>query len=150
MPLKAKTFVWQWISSTLAVMVAAQIVRQGIHYDHVLDLVLASLVLGLLNGFVRPVLTLLTLPLLVFTLGLFRLVINALLLFMVALLLPGFHVNSFGAALLGALIISIVTIILNALFGPRSNSNAPGRPRPRFRLRRRGPPQDAQGPVIDV
>jgi len=81
-------------------------------------LVLAALLLGILNAFVRPILMLIALPLLIFTLGLFTFVINALLLYFVGFLLkPNFYVDSFGYAFLGALIISIVSIALNVLTG---------------------------------
>jgi putative membrane protein len=88
---------------------------------------------------------LLALPLLIFTLGLFTLVINALLLYFVGILLaPHFQVESFGAAFLGALIISVVSIALNILTGA-------GSARVTF-SRRRPPPKsnDGNGPVIDV
>ena len=87
----------------------------------------------------------LALPLLIFTLGLFTLVINALLLYFVSFLLCGhFEVDSFGAAFLGALVISIVSLLLNVITGSS---------RARFRVGRRPPPPDSSGgsgPVIDV
>jgi putative membrane protein len=102
--------------------------------------------LGILNAFVRPILMLLALPLLIFTLGLFTFVINALLLYLVgALLAPHFQVDSFGFAFLGALIISIISIALNALTGV-------GNTRVTFQRQQRPPPKsdDDDGPVIDV
>ena len=143
---KPKAFVRRWIINTVAVLIAAHIVSPGIRYDRFGDLVVASLLLGLLNAFVRPLLLLLSLPLLVVTLGLFTLVINAGLLCFVGWLVPGFHVNSFAAAFLGALIISLVSLSLNTLFGRRTAPIEYQRPNPR----RRGPPRDGQGPVIDV
>ena len=89
---------------------------------------------------------LLALPLLIFTLGLFTLVINALLLYFVGVLLgPHFQVDSFGSAFLGALIISVVSIALNILTGTGST-------RVTFQRRRRRRPKsdDDDGPVIDV
>ena len=97
---------------------------------------IASLVLGILNAFIRPILMLLALPLLIFTLGLFTLVINALLLYFVGVLLaPHFQVDSFGFAFLGALIISIVSIALNILTGT-GNTRVTFQ---RRRVRRRNP-----------
>jgi putative membrane protein len=119
----------------------------GIHYDTYVGLFLASLLLGILNAFVRPVMIVLSLPLLLFTLGLFMLVINALLLYFVGALLKPFHVDSFGAAFLGALIISVVSMIVNWLLG---SSNA------RIQIDRRPPPPPpgappgGSGPIIDV
>jgi putative membrane protein len=141
---KLLRFLGNWAINTFAVLIAAIILRGHIHYANPTDLIVASLLLGILNAFVRPVLMLLTLPLLIFTLGLFTLVINAVLLRFVGwLLAPHFQVDSFGFAFLGALIISIVSVALNVLTG-----NA------RVTVQRRPPPpkkpRDDDGPVIDV
>jgi putative membrane protein len=113
-----------------------------------MGLVLAALLLGLLNAFVRPVVLLLSLPLLIFTLGLFILVINALLLYAVGHVLKDFHVESFAAAFWGSLIISIVSLALNALTKTSGQvfEIRRGKPPPRR------PPDDdpGNGPVIDV
>src|SRR5215470_1819817 len=93
---KLKEFLERWGITTLAVLVAANIVP-GIRYDHWQGLLVATLVLGLLNAFLRPLLLFLSLPLLFVTLGLFTLVINALLLYLVGQM-KYFHVDSFGAA----------------------------------------------------
>lgn len=140
-----KRFLQSWLINTLAVLVAVYVVK-GIRYEKPLDLVVASLLLGVLNTVLRPLLLLLALPLLIFTLGLFTLVINAGLLFFVGdLLRPHFQVDSFRAAFWGALVISIVSLILNTLTGA---GNA------RVRIdRRRSPPgggPGGSGPIIDV
>jgi putative membrane protein len=137
-------FLGNWAINTLAVAVAVIILRNHISYGNKIgNLLLASLVLGILNAFVRPILMLIALPLLIFTLGLFTLVINALLLCMISVLLPFFHVDTFGYAFAGAAIISIISMALNALTG-----NA------RIIVQRRPPPSrksdDDNGPVIDV
>lgn len=140
-------FLQSWIINTLAVALAALILRGHIHCGSNGVLVLAALLLGILNAFVRPILMLIALPLLIFTLGLFTLVINALLLYFVGFLLkPNFYVDSFGYAFLGALIISIVSIALNVLTGGA-----------RVTVQRRRPPppkksggDDDDKPVIDV
>lgn len=141
-----KEFLQRWVVNTLAVLVATYVVSRGIRYDKPLDLVVASLVLGLLNAFARPLLLLLSLPLLIFTLGLFTLVINALLLYFVGALIPGFHVDTFGAAFWGALVISLVSLALNALTGS-------GGVRFKYHRHRPPPPRNrppGNGPVIDV
>jgi putative membrane protein len=137
-------FLGNWAINTLAVAVAVVILRNHISYGNQLGNLLAvSLFLGILNAFVRPILMLIALPLLVFTLGLFTFVINALLLCMISLLLPFFHVDTFGYAFAGAAIISFISMALNALTG-----NA------RIIVQRRPPPSrkpdDDNGPVIDV
>jgi putative membrane protein len=101
------------------------------------NLLIASLLLGILNAFVRPILMLIALPLLIFTLGLFTLVINALLLCLLTVLLPFFHVDSFGYAFLGALIISVISVALNVLTGNARVSVQRRRPP--------GPPKNSGG-----
>lgn len=112
-----KDFLQRWIINTLAVLAAVHIVR-GISYGAWTDVVLASLILGILNALLRPLLIFLSLPLLVFTLGLFTLVINALLLWLTSILLKdGFRVEGFWPAFWGALVISVVSLVLNTLTG---------------------------------
>lgn len=140
-----KRFVQSWVVNTVAVLVAVYVVP-GLHYQRPLDLLVASLVLGILNAVLRPVLMFLALPLLIFTLGLFTLIINALLLYFVAnLLQPHFVVDSFWYAFWGALVISIVSIILNVLTGSARAQIRVQRPR---QSRRDGGGED--GPVIDI
>jgi putative membrane protein len=111
-------FLGNWAINTLAVAVAAIILHNHIHYTGPAALIIASLLLGILNAFVRPILLLLALPLLIFTLGLFTFVINALLLYFVGILMgPSFQVDSFRYAFLGASIISVVSMALNVLTG---------------------------------
>ena len=141
-------FLQSWLINTLAVLVAVQVVK-GIHFRDpgLLAPVLTALVLGILNAFIRPILVVFALPLLILTLGLFMLVINALMLCFVSWLMhPYFQVNTFGAALLGALIISLISGALNLLTG---NTKA------RVSFQRRPPPprkddDNNSGPVIDV
>ena len=140
-----RRFVQSWLINTLAVLLAAYIV-QGIHYEKPLDLLVASLLLGILNAVLRPIIMMLTLPLVILTLGLFMLVINASLLYFVGFVLrPHFYVEGFGPAFWGALLISLVSVILNILTGTGSS---------RFRFSRRRRPRDSdgngRGPVIDV
>ena len=141
-----KEFLQRWVINTLAVLIASLVVH-GIGYDRPLDLVIAALVLGLLNAFVRPLLLLLSLPLLILSLGLFTLVINALLLHFVGLLLhPHFRVDSFGAAFWGALVITIVSVLLGWVTGFSGTRVTLRRTQPRPRQ----PPGPDDGPVIDV
>jgi putative membrane protein len=107
-----RAFFIRWLVTTASVWVAAPLA--GLHYDHTSSLVAAALILGIINAFVRPVILLLSLPFIILTLGLGILIVNALLLMVVAGLVPGFHVDSFGQAFFGALIISIVSWILSA------------------------------------
>src|SRR5262245_57912065 len=88
---------------------AATEVLSGFTIDSALTLVLAGLLLGVINAIIRPFALLLSLPALVITLGLFLLVVNAAMLGLVALLLPGFRIAGFWTAVGGALIVSIVS-----------------------------------------
>ena len=145
---KIVQFLKSWVISTLAVLVAVKVVH-GIHFRDpgLLAPMLTALMLGILNAFIRPILVIFALPLLILTLGLFMLVINALMLCFVSWLMqPYFQVDTFGAAIWGALIISLISGALNLLTG---NSNA------RIAVQRRPPPDkkpgdDGNGPVIDV
>ena len=85
-------------------------------YDSLGSLIGAALLLGIVNALVRPVLLLLSLPFILVTLGFFILVINALLLWMVSSIVPGFHVETFHTAFFGALIISVVSWALSSIF----------------------------------
>ena len=139
-------FLQSWVINTFAVLVAAIVLQGHIAYKSPADLIVASLLLGILNAFVRPILMLLALPLLIFTLGLFTLVINALLLSLVSFFLkPDFQVDGFRYAFLGALIISIVSIALNVMTGGA---------RVTVQRRRSPPPKnsndDDDKPVIEV
>ena len=142
-----KKFILSWLVNTLAVLVAVYTVP-GIHFkdNSLLTPFITSLVLGILNAFIRPIIMLLALPLLIFTLGLFMLVINALLLYLVGIVLQAhFQVDGFWAAFWGSLVISIVSAVLNTFTGSRSS---------RFELRHdrrpQGPDRGGNGPVIDV
>jgi len=106
-------FLLRLIVNAAALWVAAQLVR-GIVVAGLTPLLLAALVLGLINAIVRPVLVILTLPLTLLTLGLFIFVLNAFCLWLTSRLVPGFEVHTFGSALLGALVVSIVSWILTA------------------------------------
>ena len=75
----------------------------------------AALILGLLNAIVRPILFLLTLPLTIVTLGLFLIVLNAVMLELTAWLVPGFHIDSFGWAIVGAIVLTLVSLVTNRI-----------------------------------
>jgi len=138
-----KSFLQRWLINAVAVMIAANLVK-GIEYQTLSGLLVASLLLGIFNALLRPLLVLLSLPLVIFTLGLFTLVINALLLYFVGSLGKWIFVANFWAAFWGSLIISLVSLILNTLTGT-------GGSRIEFRPgKRRSGRGDGDGPVIDV
>jgi putative membrane protein len=108
-------FVFRWIITTIAVVFAAWAIP-GIRIQGTGASFGAALLLGILNAFVRPVLLLLSAPLILLSLGLFILVINALLLYLVPTFVPGFAVDGFGSAFWGAIVIGIVSWVLSAFF----------------------------------
>ena len=108
-------FVFRWMITTVAIMIAPVFIS-GIRYDTTASLIGAALLLGILNAFVRPVLLILSAPLILLTMGFFILIINALLLRFLPSMVIGFHVDSFGSAFWGAILIGIVSWILSAFF----------------------------------
>src|SRR5687767_5291094 len=110
-----KAFLQRWFVTTLGVLAAAGIVN-GVHAEGAVPLLAASLLLGILNAILRPILMIAALPLLILTLGLFTFVINALLLYFVANLVKGFSVAGFWPAFKGALVISIISVFANFMF----------------------------------
>lgn len=112
---RVRHFIFRWMVTTVAVMVAAAFLR-GIRYDSVGGLLGAALLLGILNAFVRPILLLLSAPLILFTLGLFILVVNGLMLLWVPTFVRSFHVDTFSSAFWGAIVIGIVSWMLSAFF----------------------------------
>jgi len=100
----------------------------GLRIDDATTLLLAGILLGIVNAIVRPVAVLLTLPLTLLTLGLFLFVINAGMLALVAQLLPGFHIDSFRAALLGTIVVGVAGWFGSALFARRSFIGRGARP----------------------
>ena len=104
----------RFIITGVAVLVAAEIVP-GIKIDGVPSGAATVIVLALLNAVVRPVLYLFSFPLIMFTLGIFMVMINAILLYLTSWLVTGFRVDGFWPAVWGALLISLVSTVLNLL-----------------------------------
>ncbi len=146
-------FFQRWLVNTLAVLTASFVVK-GIEYDTWQALLVASLLLGILNAFVRPLIMVLSLPFLILTLGLFTLVINAGLLYFVSRLVKGFQVDSFSAAFWGALVISFVSTAVQWLTGANTTSARvqvnTSATIPTTRRPPKGPADNGNGPVIDV
>lgn len=170
MPPKLIEFIQRWVITTVAVLIAAAML-QGIHYDNSLALFGATLLLGLLNAFLRPLIilatvgiigalnfalglrvALLTLPLQILSFGFLLLAINAALLMLVTELVPTFHCDGFWTAFKGGLIVSIISLLLNSLTG---SGNARiqwqrGATRPGNTANKPRRDDDGDGPVIDV
>jgi len=108
----------RWVILTVSIIAAAYTI-EGIHMSGFFSALLAAAVLGILNAVLRPILILLTLPINILSLGLFTFIINAFLLKTVSVVIPGFDIRGFWPAILGALIISLVSWLLNSLIGER-------------------------------
>ncbi|MGE5664676.1 MAG: phage holin family protein [Deltaproteobacteria bacterium] len=105
-------FIVRMGASAIAILLIAYLLPTVVTADGVMAALGAAFVLGLVNAVIRPVFVLLTLPLTIVTLGLFLLVVNGLLLWGVAAVVPGFHVNGFLGAVAGSILISVVSWIL--------------------------------------
>ena len=103
----------RWLGPFVAVLVAARLMPERIVVLDYAAAAVFALVLALLNAFVRPVLGLLTLPITLLTLGLFHFVLNAAMFGLAAALVPGVSVGGFVPALLGALIVSVVGLVVS-------------------------------------
>lgn len=103
----------KWLLSAAALLAVAHL-YSGVEVKSFSAALIAALVIGLFNALLRPVLVVLTLPVTVVTLGLFLFVINALMFWSAAGILDGFHVQGFGAALVGSLIYSVLCIVIDS------------------------------------
>lgn len=110
--------VLKWALNSFALFFVMKLIPE-IQINRFQDLLLATLVIGLLNVFLKPIIILLTLPVTVLTLGLFTFVINGVIFYLAAHLVPGFHVAGFGSAFVAALLFSLFSFTLNMLFGTK-------------------------------
>lgn len=117
-----KQLFFKIVISSLAIMLTGYLLP-GIVIENFVVALLAAVVLAMLNGFLKPVLILLTIPFTVFTLGLFLLVINAAMVMLAARFVDGFHVDGFWWALLFSVVLSIVTSVMEALGRPSKAAN---------------------------
>lgn len=108
-------FLIRLLVNALALGAAAWLIDGIQMSDEFFDVLLVALVFGILNAILKPILLLFSFPLLVLTLGLFALVVNALLLMLTARLLDDFAVSGFWTAVLGSIVISLVTMILGGV-----------------------------------
>ena len=109
-----------WVLSALAVWIVAQVVP-GVHVSGAAAALIAAVVIGFINATVGALLKIITFPLTLITLGLFWFVINALMLELASALVPGFQIRGFGAAFIGAIVLSVVNLLLKAIVMPKKN-----------------------------
>lgn len=108
-----RPFLIRWLVTTLAVAVAVKLT--GMQSEGWAPVVVMALVLGIINAFLRPILLLLSVPFILVTLGLFILVVNALLFWLAGSLVPGLEVGGFWNALFGSIIVSLVNWALSSV-----------------------------------
>ncbi len=108
----------RWLTSTGAIILASYLLR-GIHVDGFFAAFFAAAMLGILNALFRPIALLITLPINILTLGFFTFVINALMLKMASGVISGFEVHGFASAVLGSLIISVISWLMNSFIDRR-------------------------------
>lgn len=108
----------RWLILTIAIIIASYLL-EGIHISGFFSAFFAAAILGILNALFRPVLLILTLPINILTFGLFTFIINALMLKMASGVIPGFEVHGFWTAVFGALIIGVVSWLLNSFISDR-------------------------------
>lgn len=148
-----KPFIARWAATTFAVFIAGGIIP-GITVETGGALIMAGLVLGILNAVVRPVLLVLSLPLIVLSFGLIIPLINAILLnFVGSGMISGFQVRGFGSALGGAIVISVVSWGMNRVLRDKNASGIPTgtamRPAPDRVAQESRPMKKVQGRVIE-
>ena len=103
----------KWLLSATALLAVAHL-YSGVEVQSFTSALIAAMVIGLLNALLRPILVVLTFPVTILTLGLFLFVINALMFWSAAGMLDGFHVQGFGAALVGSLIYTVLGLVINS------------------------------------
>jgi len=108
-----------WVLSALAVWVVSKIVP-GFYVSGVVAALIAALAIGFINATVGLLLKIITFPLTLVTLGLFWLIINALMLELASAVVPGFQIHGFLAAFIGAIVLSLVNLLLKAIVMPKS------------------------------
>ena len=104
----------RWLVNALALYLTA-LLLPGMRLQGLWSTLLAALILGIVNAVLRPLLIVLTLPLNVLTLGLFTFVVNAALLLLTSTLVPGFVIRGFGWAVVGAVVLSVISFVLTHL-----------------------------------
>ncbi len=109
------SFIVHLIINMVAILIIAYLLPKVIRVDGFMPALIAAFLLGIVNAILRPILVFLTLPLTILTLGLFLLVINGLMLWLVAAFVKGFYVNGFWGAIFGSILISIVSWIFSKL-----------------------------------
>lgn len=113
--MKAISILANWVLSAIAIIITANFVP-GFNVDSFQTALIVALILGIFNAIVKPIITILTLPITILTLGLFGFVINAFMLLAVDYFVAGFQITNFVTALLAAILLWLINILIDAIF----------------------------------
>jgi putative membrane protein len=116
-----RSFIARLLVTAFGLWVAEEVLS-GVHFDSNTALLMAALLLGLVNAVVRPVVFFLTLPITFLTLGLFILVINGCMVFLVSWIMSSFHIDNLGTAVLASLIVGLTSWAANRFIGAESKA----------------------------
>lgn len=111
-----------WVLSAIAVWIVSKLVP-GVHVNGAVAALIAALAIGFINATLGALLKIITFPLTLITLGLFWFVINALMLELASAVVPGFQVRGFAAAFIGAIVLSLVNLLLKAIVMPQKDQH---------------------------
>jgi putative membrane protein len=111
-----------WLATALAVWITSRVVP-GFYVDGAMAALIAAVAIGLVNATIGLLLKILTFPLTIATLGIFWLVINAIMLKLASVFVPGFHIRGFFSAFFGAIVLSLVNLLLKKLIVPRDGNS---------------------------
>jgi len=117
-----KRFLWSWLANAIGLFAAAWVFSSVDYGDRLAVLLIASLIFGLVNALIRPIIIILSLPAIVLTLGLFTLVVNALMLFITSRIYPAFQIKSWGAAAGAVVIVWLVNYFFDLFILKEKNS----------------------------
>lgn len=113
-------FLVRWLVSSLGLWIAAGLLGEGVQYNSNLwVIIIAGLILAIINAIIRPIVVILSLPAILFTLGVFMIVINGAMVYLVSKFYPSLHITSFWVAILAGLIIGLVNYLVTAILEMR-------------------------------
>ena len=111
-------FFLSWAINIVSFFIVSRFIK-GFHFQTFMSIFLTSVVFGIVNAIIRPILILLSLPFMLFTFGIFLFIINGIMLEIVAYLVPGFSIDSFFAAIVGSLMLSLISFLISLLVFPK-------------------------------
>lgn len=110
-----KQFLIRWLANGLGLWLAGELISGVRYHDKLTVIIIAALIFSIVNAFIRPIIVILSLPVIILTLGLFTLIINSFMLYLVTVLYSSFTVATFGSALLTVIIIWLVNLAVSEL-----------------------------------